>query len=109
MPKHGRDPGPSRAVATRERDCVPLRPSLDWYTHASPTRSSDMLFRTFLLLATIASFAPSALAAPLRGVFDQRLDPSNPSDLRTFRQRFIVDSDNASGPDAPVVYFLGNE
>lgn len=41
--------------------------------------------------------------------FLQKLDPRQPSDPRTFRQRYYVFSGHAAGPDAPVVLYIGGE
>jgi pimeloyl-ACP methyl ester carboxylesterase len=43
------------------------------------------------------------------GTFEQRLDPAQTSDARTFRQRYVVDSRYAHGPSAPVLYFICGE
>jgi pimeloyl-ACP methyl ester carboxylesterase len=44
--------------------------------------------------------------------FDQRLDPSSPSDLRTFKQRYYVYSKHAprgTSETAPVILYIGGE
>ena len=41
--------------------------------------------------------------------FEQKLDPSNILDSRTFKQRFYVYSGHAKGPDSPVVLYIGGE
>jgi pimeloyl-ACP methyl ester carboxylesterase len=41
--------------------------------------------------------------------FQQKLDPSNPSDQRTFAQRYFINASYASGPDAPVFYYICGE
>lgn len=43
------------------------------------------------------------------GRFDQRLNPSDPGDGRTFKQRYYINSSYASGPDAPVFYYICGE
>src|SRR5688572_17824830 len=70
------------------------------------------MVRSALLAALLAACAtPSTPASPkvVRATFEQRLVPDDPEDRRTFRQRYVIDSASARGPDAPVIYFLGNE
>lgn len=43
------------------------------------------------------------------GTFNQKIDPSNPQDTRTFAQRYFVNSTYASGPNAPVFYYICGE
>lgn len=43
------------------------------------------------------------------GVIDQKLDPSNSSDTRTFKQRYFINSEYASGTNAPVIYVICGE
>jgi pimeloyl-ACP methyl ester carboxylesterase len=52
---------------------------------------------------------PRPAAETELGTFDQRLDPTQPSDARTFRQRYFVDSRYAREPSAPVLYFVCGE
>ncbi len=67
--------------------------------------------RIWLILWFIASvFAVSkSLANPTGEYFDQKIDPSNTADHRTFQQRFIVDSTSADGTDSPVLYYICGE
>lgn len=39
----------------------------------------------------------------------QPLDPFDPKNKGTFQQRYYIDDEYASGPNAPVIYFLSNE
>ena len=48
-------------------------------------------------------------AATAEATYDQKLDHFNPSDTRTFRQRYFVNSTHAAGPDAPVLYVICGE
>lgn len=43
------------------------------------------------------------------GFYSQTLNHSDNKDHRVFQQRYIIDSSAASGVDAPVLYFIGNE
>jgi pimeloyl-ACP methyl ester carboxylesterase len=43
------------------------------------------------------------------GTFDQKINPFDPSDTRTFSQRYYFDSSYASGPGAPVFFYLCGE
>lgn len=43
------------------------------------------------------------------GTFNQKIDPSNPQDTRTFAQRYFLNSTYASGPNAPVFYYICGE
>lgn len=43
------------------------------------------------------------------GEFDQRLDHERTSDMRTFKQRYHVNSENATRSDAPVLYYICGE
>ncbi|MGK5082515.1 S28 family serine protease [Bdellovibrionota bacterium FG-1] len=52
---------------------------------------------------------PNPLSAVSENYFEQKLNPSNPTDLRTFKQRYYVYSGYASGPSAPVVLYIGGE
>lgn len=42
-------------------------------------------------------------------IFEQRLNHDDPSDTRTFKQRYYLDKTYASGDDAPVLFFLCGE
>jgi pimeloyl-ACP methyl ester carboxylesterase len=59
--------------------------------------------------APLNATAPADVAASSEGVFNQKIDPSNPSDTRTFAQRYFFNSAYASGPDAPVFYYICGE
>lgn len=41
--------------------------------------------------------------------FDQKINPQDPKDTRTFKQRYFLNSDYASGPDAPVFFVICGE
>src|SRR4051812_36097291 len=41
--------------------------------------------------------------------FEQRTNPEDPHDTRTFQQRFYRNSQYASGPAAPVLFYLCGE
>jgi hypothetical protein len=49
---------------------------------------------------------PAAIAGQW---YDQLLDPMSPSDTRTFKQRYYIDSEHADGPLSPVVYYICGE
>ncbi len=44
-----------------------------------------------------------------QGSFDQKVDHETPADSRTFKQRYFLDSEYASGPGAPVFYVMCGE
>lgn len=46
---------------------------------------------------------------PRSGTFDQRINHLDPTDTRTFKQRYFVLSAFASGPEAPVLYMICGE
>lgn len=48
-------------------------------------------------------------ATTAQGTFDQKLDPTDPGDTRTFRQRYFVNSTFATSADAPVFYVMCGE
>jgi pimeloyl-ACP methyl ester carboxylesterase len=52
--------------------------------------------------------APTAPAVT-EGAFTQKLSPADPSDTRTFTQRYFLSSAYASGPGAPVIYYICGE
>jgi pimeloyl-ACP methyl ester carboxylesterase len=43
------------------------------------------------------------------GWYDQLLDPQNPADTRTFKQRYYVYSQHATAADSPVIYYICGE
>ncbi|MFL5812157.1 MAG: S28 family serine protease [Bdellovibrionia bacterium] len=53
--------------------------------------------------------SPQSINTTTAGVFEQRIDPSNPQDKRTFHQRYFLNSAYASGPDAPVFFYICGE
>jgi pimeloyl-ACP methyl ester carboxylesterase len=47
--------------------------------------------------------------SPAIQLFDQTLDHFNSSDTRTFKQRYVINSDFATGAGAPVIYYVCGE
>ncbi len=45
----------------------------------------------------------------LAGTYDQKLNPSDPDDMRTFKQRYWTDNSNGQGNDSPVLFILCGE
>jgi pimeloyl-ACP methyl ester carboxylesterase len=45
----------------------------------------------------------------IEGTFDQRIDPTNATDTRTFKQRYFLNSTYAAGADSPVLYYICGE
>ena len=43
------------------------------------------------------------------GEFEQRIDPSNPQDIRTFKQRYFINTQFAESSLSPTLYFLCGE
>src|SRR4051794_40791962 len=43
------------------------------------------------------------------GTFDQKINPQDAKDMRTFKQRYYLNSQYASGADAPVLYYICGE
>src|SRR5262245_6171206 len=41
--------------------------------------------------------------------FDQRIDPKSETDTRTFKQRYFLNSTFASGPSAPIFFYICGE
>jgi hypothetical protein len=41
--------------------------------------------------------------------FDQKVNPADPSDARTFKQRYYIDATSAQGPTSPVLYYICGE
>lgn len=62
-------------------------------------------FFDFLLKA----LGPAAPTSTTDGVVEQRIDPLNASDERTFQQRYFVDDSFANAPDSPVIYYICGE
>src|ERR1051326_9174285 len=68
-------------------------------------RRAKLAYAFVSLLVLLSPFA-QARASRVIGFVDRQIDSSDPA---TFKQRYVIDSRYASGPDAPVLYFLGNE
>ena len=51
----------------------------------------------------------SALTTIETGEFDQKIDPTNAADTRTFKQKYFFDSTYAAGPNSPVLYIICGE
>jgi pimeloyl-ACP methyl ester carboxylesterase len=87
----------------------------------SPHRASadffrgDILFRE-ALLKRLAAFDPCPFAlktspsdVPSDGFYDQLLNPDDPTDTRTFKQRYFIEPKYAKSTDAPVIYVICGE
>jgi len=64
------------------------------------------------LLASLVFFifiSHSEAAKHRFGSFRQLLNPDDPTDHRTFKQRYLIHSKYAVGLDSPVIYFVGSE
>ncbi|MEI8346483.1 MAG: S28 family serine protease [Pseudomonadota bacterium] len=42
-------------------------------------------------------------------LYNQKIDPSNPADERTFTQRYYINSEAAQGPKSPVLFYICGE
>ena len=71
--------------------------------HSLMTRMMELL-----TLADPAAL-PASPGTPTIATFDQLLNYADPNDTRTFQQRYFVNSDYASGPDAPVFFYVCGE
>lgn len=84
---------------------------------AERLRAQDQLFAPFSLMNFAkdddeigAPWAPSEpVMGQTSGTFNQKIDPSNPQDTRTFAQRYFINSSYASGPNPPVFYYICGE
>jgi pimeloyl-ACP methyl ester carboxylesterase len=52
---------------------------------------------------------PQAAPSPTPQLFDQTLDHFTASDTRTFKQRYLIDSEYATGASSPVIYYVCGE
>jgi hypothetical protein len=57
----------------------------------------------------IPGLNPSGAADVTSGTYDQLLNPQDPTDTRTFKQRYYVYSSHAVGPNAPVIFYICGE
>jgi len=84
----------------------------DYYFLNSLRKKTDQINLSHFFRGILSSTGPS-LPNPFVSVetefFDQRLNHNDPSDKRTFRQRYFVSSSYAQGPDSPVLYYVCGE
>ncbi|MEK6579615.1 MAG: S28 family serine protease, partial [Bdellovibrionota bacterium] len=59
--------------------------------------------------AEMFPFLGEVESSAITATFDQNIDPSDPKDPRTFKQRYFYNSNYAEGVDAPVFLFVCGE
>lgn len=62
--------------------------------------------RFFTLNLFVALISWNAFAATQVKYFEQKLNHQDASDKRTFKQKYIINTDYASGPDSPVLFHV---
>ncbi len=67
------------------------------------------LFSIVIFIGLQLCFAPNQAKADITDYFNQTLNHQDPSDNRTFKQRFYARSDWAVSKSAPVILFLCGE
>lgn len=86
-----------------------------WYQHR-PEKMIEELLEEHLSLFSIADTTPSKFQSSrtVTGTYEQRLNPKDPGDLRTFKQRYFINSDFAERAPgktdrSPVLYVICGE
>ena len=92
-------------MGVRRLGCLSLLCFLASNLSASPRYS----FQRRWLSAKSASSAAAPSHPFKKGTIEQSVDPRNPSDPRTFLQRYFIDDEFAAGQDSPVFFYLCGE
>ncbi|MGK5082039.1 S28 family serine protease [Bdellovibrionota bacterium FG-1] len=89
-------------------------PKTYYYNHSlkahetqAPINWLEWLRPSFLPQSLIGSDAPEPQATS--GIFDQLLNPNDPTDPTRFKQRYFINSRFASGENSPVLYYVCGE